>query len=179
MSNSYLPEDAAASAVQLSAGDRWGMLRYEDNYPCPFCRQGQIRCLYLMEVFSCDLCDRIFSANLAQQTLKLETGVGPRAKQWYWCGDRWRSRRQSASELIVGLQLLSIVIILLPAALIGISGYMFPPLPTQQSIGFPVLWTALTGASHLAIVLWFWLEYYQISVWVILRVRLQRWRWVS
>ncbi|PZD73082.1 hypothetical protein C1752_02829 [Acaryochloris thomasi RCC1774] len=177
MLRSHFIDDAGFNAAQSSSNDSWRRLRYEDSYPCPFCRQGQICGLYLMEVFSCNLCDHIFSSNLPQQTLTLETGAGPRAKQWRWYGDRWQPERQSTGKLTMGLQALSIAIILLPTALISISGYMFPPLPTQASIGFPILWAALTGASHLALVLWFWLEYYQISVWVILRVRLQRWRW--
>lgn len=169
--------NAASNAAQSSDHDRWRMLQYEDSYPCPFCRQGQISGLYLMEVFACNLCDRIFSSNLPQQTLTLETGLGPRAKQWRWCGDRWQPKHKSTGPLIMALWGLSIAIILLPTALIGLSGYMFPPLPTQEAVGFPMLWAGLTGVSHLALVLWFWLEYYQISVWVILSVRLRRWRW--
>lgn len=173
-------EGAAVSSINPRAHQPRRLLRYEDSYPCPFCRQGQISCLFMMEAFSCDLCDRIFSSDLPNQTLKLETGSGPRAKQWHWWGDRWQSERQGQTTegLSAGLQALSLTIIALPTALIGLSSYMFPPLPTQQAISFPVLWTGLTFTAHLIIVLWFWLEYYQISLWAILRIRLQRWRWV-
>lgn len=152
--------------------DRWRPLHFEDRYPCPFCRQGQISHWYLMEVFSCGLCDRIFSADLSQQTIQLENDTEYRKRRWRWSGHRWqRSEKQDTS---VWLLLLSLAVVILPTTLIGVAGYLFPPLP-QDTIPFPVRWAALTGILHLAVVLWFWLAYYQIPLWVILRVRMRRW----
>lgn len=171
-------DDVAVPSIKQKSRQPQKTLQYESSYPCPVCRQGQIRCLCMMEAFSCDLCDRIFSSDLSQQSLKLETGRGPRAKQWYWQGDRWNSKPQITGGLTVVLQFFSLAIVALPTTLIGLSSYMFPPLPTQESIAFPVIWTGLTCISHLAIVLWFWLNYCQISMGAIISIRLQRWRWV-
>ncbi len=165
----------SADSMQCTVAN---VLRYENCYPCPFCRQGQLSGLYLMDAFACNLCDRIFSANLSKQMLQLETGVGPKPKRWYWAGQHWQSERQRAAGLthpLWGLKLCSIAMVLLPTALIGIPGYMFPPLPNAE-INFPAMWATLTALSHLTMVLWLWLEFYQIPLWVMLRVRIQRWR---
>ncbi|MGF1600788.1 MAG: hypothetical protein ACFCU8_02010 [Thermosynechococcaceae cyanobacterium] len=152
----------------------WRSLQDDDSYPCPFCRQGQVQCLYLMEAFSCGLCDRVFSANLPHQSLTLETGAGSRALRWYWSGDGWQSERQRASSPMLVLQLLTVAFALLPPLLIGVPAYLFPPLPSQDTVSFPVIWAILTGVIHVAMMLWLWLEYYQLPVWVILRIRFRR-----
>ncbi|MGB7413308.1 MAG: hypothetical protein WA902_03785 [Thermosynechococcaceae cyanobacterium] len=163
-----------SSSVRLYGESAWRSLQDDDSYPCPFCRQGQVQCLCLMEVFSCGLCDRIFSVNLPQQSLTLETGTGPRSLRWYWSGYGWQSERQRTSGPMLILQLLSIAFALLPTLLIGISAYLFPPLPSQDTVSFPLVWAILTGVLHLALLLWFWLAYYQIPIGVILRIRLRR-----
>jgi hypothetical protein len=160
--------------IGLHSNSGWRSLQYDACYPCPFCRQGQIQCLTLMEVFSCGLCDRIFSVNLPQQSLALETGSGPRGLRWYWSGYSWQSERQRTSGSLLVLWLLSVALTLLPTLLIGVSAYIFPPLPSQDAVSFPIVWAIVTGITHLAMILWFWLEYYQIPVWVMLRVRLRR-----
>jgi hypothetical protein len=145
-------------------------LSFADCYPCPVCRYGQIEGLLMVDAFSCGFCRHIFTVDHLQQ-LRLEDTAQP--LQWRWTGDRWVSARSVATEesllLIWGL---GIAFVLIPTALVWLANHTFPALPSQDgsSLSFSVLWTGLTFVSHGSIVAWFCLEYYQIPVYLMLKL---------
>ncbi|WP_404790037.1 hypothetical protein [Altericista sp. CCNU0014] len=149
-------------------------LSFGDRYPCPVCRYGQIEGIFWVDAFSCKFCRHIFTVDSLQQ-LRLEDTAQP--LKWRWTGDRWVSTRSVATEesllLIWGLGL---AFVLIPTALVWLANHTFPALPARESGGlsFSALWTVLTFLSHGSIVAWFCLEYYQIPIYLILKLYVRR-----
>jgi hypothetical protein len=147
-------------------------LDFGHRYPCPVCRHGDIEGLLLVDAFSCGFCRHIFTVD-SLQTLCLEDTAQP--LKWQWTGDRWLSARSVLSEdSLVLLWGLSLSFVLLPPTLVWFANYTFPPLPSQDGLSFSMLWTGLAFVSHASIVAWFCLEYYQIPVYLILKLYFQR-----
>jgi hypothetical protein len=148
-------------------------LDFAHRYPCPVCRHGSIEGLFLVDAFSCGFCRHIFTLDSTYQHLCLEDTA--QILQWRWTGDRWVSSRSVLTEdsrlLLWGL---SLALVLLPTTLVGLANYILPPLPSQGGTLFPWLWTGLVLVSHASIVGWFCLEYYQIPVYLILKLYIQR-----
>jgi hypothetical protein len=148
-------------------------LDFSHRYPCPVCRHGDLEGLFLVDAFSCGFCRHIFTVDSTYQHLCLEDTA--QLLQWRWTGDRWVSSRSVLTEdsrlLLWGL---SLALVLLPTALVWLSNYILPPLPSQDGTSFPLLWTGLTFFSHASIVGYFCLEYYQIPVYLILKLYVQR-----
>jgi hypothetical protein len=158
-------------------------LDFAHRYPCPVCRHGHIEGLFLVDAFSCGFCRHVFTLDSTHQHLCLEDTA--QLLQWRWTGDRWVSSRSVLTEdsrlLLWGL---SIALVLLPTAMIWLFNYILPPLPSQDGTSFPLLWTGLTlfpslwtgltFLSHASIVGLFCLEYYQIPVYLILKLYAQR-----
>ncbi|MBE7386215.1 MAG: hypothetical protein F6J95_033095 [Leptolyngbya sp. SIO1E4] len=148
-------------------------LDLNDSYPCPVCRHGTIQALVLTDAFACDFCRHILSADLKQQQVQVIDG--PQAITWVWEGQRWRvahgTRREEVSSLIV---FSALVLIIVPASLVWLAGFIFPPLSPTSPITFPTLWAFLTFLAHLSLVLWLVGEYYQIPFYVATKVRLFR-----
>ncbi|MEL7350055.1 MAG: hypothetical protein AAF171_27095 [Cyanobacteria bacterium P01_A01_bin.116] len=145
-------------------------LSYEQTYRCPACGSGDLSAIALMDVFGCDFCRHLFTANLNTQTLQLADEQRPRA--WQWTGERWRTRQQSHASTPV-LWTFTTGLTLTPVLLIALSNYIFPPLDGSN---FPVVWSLLTLMSHSAISAWLLAEYYRWPWYVSSRIRWQRLR---
>ncbi len=147
-------------------------LNYNDTYPCPVCRQGEISTLPLMEAFACNICRHIFTANLEQQILKMADSQIPLA--WRWTGRHWQGVQRQGGELSWGYWMAGMAFIALPTLIVGSGAYLFPPLPGSPLAWFPRAWTILTLVSHLLCIAWLVLEYYQFPLMLYLRASAQR-----
>lgn len=160
-----------ASAV-LASGDRRQSRRlaYEGSYRCPACASGNLSAIALMDVFACDFCRHLFSANLETQSVHLADSLQPMA--WRWNGWNWRTAQQSDTAAGI-VWAFTVGLTLAPVGIIALSNYVFPPL---DSSGFPKAWTVLTLICHSAIALWLLAEYYRWPWYVSGRVRIDRLR---
>ena len=127
----------------------------------------------LMESFSRDFCRHIFSANFTEQVLRVEDSAQP--LQWTWRGKRWRPTRYSDTSLTPALWLITGAIAIAPPLLIGLSQYLFPPLPNSQLSTMPQLWLGLAILFHGLIASWILLEHYQLSTYVAWKIKGQDW----
>jgi hypothetical protein len=163
------PKDLTPSSLQLLREP----LDFALRYPCPVCRHGHIEGLFLVDAFSCGFCRHIFTVDSLRQSLCLEDTAQP--LKWRWTGDRWISARSGvAQDSLLLLWSLSVAFVILPPVLVWLTNYIFPPLSSQEGTSFPLLWTGLTFLSHGSIVAWFCLEYYQIPLYLILKLYIQR-----
>lgn len=135
---------------------------FNSVYPCPVCHQGEITSIALMEAMGCNFCGHIFTANLEQQVLKMADSQI--SLTWRWNGRIWKRGQQDNVELAWVYWIASITFVLLPTSLVGLSVYFFPPLPDIALSWFPIFWTVLTFFSHLSLIIWLILEYYQFPV---------------
>lgn len=147
--------------------DRSLQLNYDKAYSCPVCRLGQISNLALMEAFACDLCHNIFEANLEKQQLRMVSRQP--ALIWRWNGRNWIEARTEGMEFGWGYLLAAIMLVALPTSLIGLTIYIFPPTPDTPLYWIPYVWTGLTFLSHLGIIIWLALEFYQLPIGIYLR----------
>ncbi|MCM0592652.2 MAG: hypothetical protein HEQ35_27740 [Gloeotrichia echinulata IR180] len=142
-------------------------------YPCPVCRIGKITHMPLMEAMACDFCQEIFTVNLEQQQIKMPSRQPPLI--WRWNGFHWTEAQLEGVELGWGYGLAAIAFIILPTTLIGIVACNFPPSLDAPITWLPSIWTILTFLLHLAIILWIFVEIYQIPLAAYLRA-MNRWR---
>lgn len=166
--------------MDFATGDRNGKfyshdhpcLNFEDAYPCPVCRLGQIRNLPLMDAFACDLCNHIFEANLERQQISMVSRQP--ALIWRWNGSQWVEAQLEGMELSWGYTLAAIALVAIPTALMGLAIYAFPPTPGTPLFWIPYVWAGLVFLSHLGIIVWLVIEFYQFPVGVYLRAIRQR-----
>ena len=144
---------------------------FEQQYPCPACRRGQLEGLFMVDAFSCGLCHHIFTVKNRQ--LRLEDNVNP--YRWRWDGNSWNSSQRSSRDRLAAIWIVSIAFISVPTGLIWLAHHTFPPLPGQQGVKFPVLWTALVFASHASISGFFLAEYFQFPLYITTKLCWQRW----
>lgn len=148
-------------------------LNLGDSYPCPVCRHGTVRALVLTDAFACNFCRHILAADLHKQQVQVVDST--QAIIWSWSGQRWRvvsaNRSADMSFLVV---FTAAVLVLLPASLVWLSGYVFPPASPATPMPFSSMWAVLTLFAHLALVLWMVGEYYQIPFYIAVKVRLFR-----
>ncbi len=149
-------------------------LNYQDIYTCPVCRHGQLSELTLMEAFACNFCRHIFTANLREQSIRLEDST--QLFQWRWTGRDWKPMRQQDFDLTLVVWLTGLALVTLPPALIWLSYHTFPPLPDSSWQWFPLLWTTLAFVIHFLLVLWLLAEHYQFPPYVLLRIQWRRWQ---
>ncbi|MEC4983705.1 MAG: hypothetical protein SAJ37_12200 [Oscillatoria sp. PMC 1068.18] len=135
---------------------------YQGIYSCPVCRHGKISGMAMMDAFACNFCNNIFTANLEEQILKKADSQPP--LMWHWNGKNWSGAHRPDVNLGWDYVVVAIAFILFPTATIGISAYLFPPLPGDPLYWFPVFWTFLTFLVHLSCVVWLMIEYYQFPV---------------
>ncbi|GAB1540427.1 hypothetical protein NUACC21_30960 [Scytonema sp. NUACC21] len=126
----------------------------------------------LMEAMACDFCQQIFIVNIEQQQLKMPSRQPPLV--WYWNGLNWTEAQIEGVEFGWGYAIAAMTFVLLPTALIGIVAYNFTPNPQTPLSWVPYIWTILTFASHLAIIVWLLIEVYQIPVRAYIRALQQR-----
>jgi hypothetical protein len=143
---------------------------FEERYPCPVCRHGEIEGLFMVDAFSCGFCRHVFTIEGLQ--LRLEDNLQP--FRWRWNGDRWMSLREHSLTSLIVAWAIGTAFVLVPTALIWLANYMFPPLPAQSGAGFPVLWTGLVFASHFVIASWLGAEYFQFPLYVRAKLYWQR-----
>ncbi|NER80441.1 MAG: hypothetical protein F6K42_12865 [Leptolyngbya sp. SIO1D8] len=145
------------------------------SYPCPVCRHGDIQALVLTDAFSCDFCRHILSVDLKRQQVQVVDG--PQAISWVWDGQRWRLANGTRDQDVNGLVIIAaLFLIVFPASLVWLAGFIFPPLTPSSKIAFSTIWALLTFLAHLGLVLWLVGEYYQIPFYVATKVRLFRQR---
>ncbi len=148
-------------------------LNYQGVYSCPVCRVGKITHMHLMDAMACDFCQEIFTVNLEQQQLKMPSRQPPLI--WRWNGFDWTETQLEGVELGWGYGLAAAAFVLFPTILIGIVAYNFPLDPDIPFTWFPYIWTCLTFFSHLSIIVWLFIEVYQIPLRAYWRA-LDRWR---
>lgn len=148
------------------------LLSYQGVYPCPVCRVGQIQAMPLMDAMACECRRHIFTADIERQLLTMPERNPPLT--WRWNGRNWTGARLEGLELGWFTWLFAIAFVTVPTTLIGLTAYTFPPNPGSNLSWLPVVWTVLTFLSHLAIVSWLVIEFYQFPVWMYLRAGGQR-----
>ncbi|MEL6553898.1 MAG: hypothetical protein AAFQ63_10625 [Cyanobacteria bacterium J06621_11] len=145
-------------------------LNYQQGYSCPACGSGDLRAMAMMDVFACDFCRHMFTANLQTQSLQLADSLQPRA--WQWTGYRWRAAHQRETKAAL-VWAFSLILTVAPVLLISVSNYIFPP---SGGLKFVLSWVTLTGVTHGLISAWLLSEYHQWPWYVASRIRLQRMR---
>jgi hypothetical protein len=144
----------------------------QETFPCPICRKGQVQSMVMMETLSCSFCRHIFSADLPKQILRVEDTI-PKSV-WTWQGDRWTSLHLADVDLTLLVWFTSIFIMVVPATVLGLSAYMFPPIGGLQWNSFSVVWSVLTFGSHSTISAWLLVEHYQLPGYVAAKITIQR-----
>lgn len=137
-------------------------LDYQGNYPCPVCHVGKISHMPMMEAMSCDFCNQIFTVDIEQQQLQMPSREP--ALVWRWNGFNWTEAHLSGVELGWGYVVGAVAFIALPTFIIGFVAYHFPPNPANFWSWIPYIWTCLTFASHLSIIIWLFIEVYQVPI---------------
>ncbi len=128
--------------------------------------------MVMMDTLSCGFCRHIFSAELNQQLIRVEDTI-PKST-WTWQGDRWTSLNSSNIDLTQLVWFTSLFITVVPASMIGISAYIFPPIGGLQWNSFSVVWDELTFGIHTLIAAWLLVEHYQLPSYVAAKITIQR-----
>ncbi len=144
---------------------------FQGVYPCPVCRLGQLKALPLMDAMACHFCSNIFTANLEKQLLKMPSRQPPLI--WHWNGRNWTGAHLEGVELGWGYWLAALALVLIPTTLIGLTIYILPPTPGTPLFWLPYVWTGLAFLSHLAIIGWLVIEFYQFPIAAYLRAMRQ------
>jgi hypothetical protein len=147
-------------------------LDYYGAYTCPVCRHGEVAAMPLMEAFACNFCRHIFTVNLQQQILKIADSQN--SLSWRWNGRHWQGIQQEGIDNGWGYGIMAIAFVLLPTMLVGSGAYYFPPLPGSRLAWLPPLWVFLTFITHLSLILWLIMEYYQFPLLLYLKSLRQR-----
>jgi hypothetical protein len=127
--------------------------------------------MVLMDAFACDFCRHIFSVNLEAQILRLEDNVQPMI--WHWNGLRWRSTGANV-DLSILVWISSVVLVMIPAGLIWLCAYIFPPLDGLRWNSFSIVWGEFVCAIHSCFALWLLAEHYQLPTYVTGKIWLER-----
>lgn len=146
-------------------------LSYGQTYVCPICRHGEISGIVLMDAFSCDFCRHIFTADLLDQTVRVEDSSFPIS--WRWNGYKWQAAHQNSQDLTITVWIVAVVLVLLPPSLVWLSAHIFPPMRGSGADWFPSVWVSLTFAAHFLFVAWVLLEHYQFPPYVSSKIRLR------
>ena len=160
------------STLDLSSGSSLRNLSYHDTYTCPACSHGELSVLTLTDAFACSFCRHIFTANLETQSLQMVDAIRPMV--WFWTGERWRHNRASDGHVTAVVWSFALAIACLPALLVVVSNYMFPPIDSDGLNRFSFIWTMATLLAHAGIVLWLIAEHYQWPWYVAAKIKLHR-----
>ena len=146
-----------------------------DQHPCPICNHGQLQAMAMMdEAWACDFCRHLFTLDLSAQILRVEDSIQP--LQWRWMGRSWQPVRHSSDDLTPAIWIVAAGLAIGPVGIIGLSQYLFPPLPGARSVGFSQGWFISAAIGHLILAAWLLLEHYQLPLYVSLKLRWQDWR---
>lgn len=143
-----------------------------ETYDCPVCRHGQLEVMALMDAYACSFCRHIFEANLEQQTIHVVDGVQPMG--WRWQGWRWQSLHQGRTDIAVTLWVVGLALVVLPAGIVALGGYLFPPFENTTEVNWSLVWALITLAAHGTMVGWLIAEHYQFPAYVLAKIRLRR-----
>jgi hypothetical protein len=146
-------------------------LTYQATYLCPVCRHGQISAITLMDAFACNFCRHIFTANLEEQSIRVEDSSQPMV--WRWNGYTWKAANQLDGELTWVIWIVGTGLVFLPASLIWLSSHTFPPMQGNDWYWFPSVWVGLTFFCHFLFVAWLLAEHHQFPAYVTYKVQLQ------
>lgn len=137
------------------------------EYSCPVCRHGKVSEMMLMEAFSCDFCQHIFTTNFEKQLLKMADSQLPLT--WYWNGKTWKGIHREGLEIGWSYVIVALGFVLLPTTIVGSGMYLFPASPDSFLSWLPPAWTVLTFCAHLFCVIWLIIEYYQFPIFLYVR----------
>ncbi|MEM6251725.1 MAG: hypothetical protein AAF821_02275 [Cyanobacteria bacterium P01_D01_bin.156] len=155
------------------SGDRTlRTLEYHDTYACPVCGHGELSLLTLTEAFACNFCRHIFTVNLDAQSIQMIDGARPMV--WFWTGTRWKHHRSAEEKLTAIVWSFALAIACVPAGLVMLSNYMFPPIDSGGLNQFSVIWTFATLLAHASIVMWLIAEHHQWPWYVRAKMKLSR-----
>jgi len=56
-------------------------LNFDETYRCPACGSGELSAIAMMDVFACDFCRHMFTANLSAQSVHLADSIQPMSWQ--------------------------------------------------------------------------------------------------
>ncbi|WP_036028637.1 hypothetical protein [Leptolyngbya sp. PCC 6406] len=145
-------------------------LNLTDTYRCPLCRQGDLQALTLIDAFACNFCRHILTADLDRQEVQVVDSSQPIT--WTWTGQRWQSLSHWGRPLTPLVWITTALLLSLPAGVVSLAGYLFPPLAPAPGLPFSLIWAAITFAAHFLLVLWLLAEHYQFPIYVTMQVRL-------
>jgi hypothetical protein len=143
------------------------------SYECPVCRHGQIQAMTLMDAYACNFCRHILEANLDQQTVHIVDGVQPMG--WRWQGWRWQPIYQTPSDITLTLWVVGLALMVFPAGIVALGGYLFPPREGTTQVNWSLVWATATLLVHSVMVGWLIVEHYQFPPYVLAKIRLRRW----
>lgn len=168
------PETALLSNAKTSSGlSESNSLHYQGSYVCPVCRHGQISTLTLMDAFACNFCRHIFTANLQNQSVQVVDSSHPMT--WRWNGRGWKAAYHDDPNLTMVVWVVGAVLVFLPAAIVWLISYIFPPLSGSSWDWFPRVWLGFTFGVHLLMVTWLLAEHYQLPLYIASRIRVRTW----
>lgn len=93
---------------------------FNNEYPCPCRRRGQIIPITLTEAFGCDRCQQIFVVEENGYVLEQLSTTYPYKRAWRWTGKSWQvvQSRLGESYLPIALGIIFVLVIVwLPLAL--------------------------------------------------------------
>jgi hypothetical protein len=149
-------------------------LNLSDRYRCPLCHHGTLATITLMDVFACDFCRHMFTANLENQVLRIEDSLPNLA--WRWNGQRWLSIGQGSSDLSGIMWSFCLGIMIFPALLVGLPLLIFEPLPGSAASWFPIVWFLATLLLHSGLGGWLLMEYHQFGPYITAKTWWRLWR---
>ncbi len=144
----------------------------QGEYPCPVCRHGKVTAMPLMEAFACNFCQHIFTTNFDKQLIKMADSQLPLT--WYWNGKNWKGIQREGNQLSWNYLILALAFVAFPTMIVALGAYIFPTTPHSPLSWFPLFWTILTPLTHLLIVLWLIIEYYQLPIFLYFRALRRR-----
>lgn len=146
---------------------KFNRFHHQGEYPCPVCRHGKVTEMPLMETFSCNFCQHIFTTNFDKQLLKMADSQLPLT--WYWNGKIWKGIHREGAEVGWAYLLFAVAFVFIPTAVISIGVYLFPPMNGSFLSWLPLTWAILTFSAHLFCVIWLIIEYYQFPIFLYIR----------
>lgn len=92
-------------------------LDFNQSYPCPVCRQGQLRPIVLTEAMGCDRCQQIFVLKADQTTLEQVSMATATQRTWCWTGRGWYPAGNHEQERIWRIVLGVFFLVIIPLVL--------------------------------------------------------------
>jgi hypothetical protein len=99
--------------------------------------------------------------------------------RWDWTGKSWKTMRPT-QHITQTISWVAGLLVCLPATLVWLGGYLFPPLSSSPGeLPFATLWAGLTLAAHGIVVLWLLASYYQLPVYLGAMIRSWKYQYLS